>query len=153
MGSAKYLISMGELSRKDNSICFRVNNKNAYIPVENVSELYCLSEISLNSKLLDFLARNNIVVHFFNYYEGYSGSFYPKDNLVSGKLLIAQVKAYENKRMEIAKAFVCGIAENIDDTLYHYYKHNKKEVKETVDWIRKDFKKKVSEVDDIKQLM
>ena len=28
MGSAKYLISMGELSRKDNSICFRVNNKN-----------------------------------------------------------------------------------------------------------------------------
>ena len=153
MGSAKYLISMGELSRKDNSICFRVNNKNAYIPVENVSELYCLSEISLNSKLLDFLERNNIVVHFFNYYEGYSGSFYPKDNLVSGKLLIAQVKAYENKRMEIAKAFVCGIAENIDTTLYHYYKHNKKEVKETVDWIRKDFKKKVSEVDDIKQLM
>ena len=55
--------------------------------------------------------------------------------------------------MKIAKAFVCGIAQNIDDILYHYYKHNKKEVKETIDWIRKDFRKKVNEVNDIKQLM
>ena len=48
MGSTKYLMSMGELTRKDNSLCFRVNNKNTYIPVENTSEIYCLSEVSLN---------------------------------------------------------------------------------------------------------
>ena len=73
MGSTKYLMSMGELSRKDNSLCFRVSNKNKYIPIEGVKEIYCLSEISINTKLLDFLARNNVVVHFFNYYEGYIG--------------------------------------------------------------------------------
>ena len=33
MGRTKYLMSMGELSRKDNSLCFRVNGKNKYIPV------------------------------------------------------------------------------------------------------------------------
>ena len=55
---------MGELSRKDNSLCFRVGSRNKYIPVEQVSEIYCMSEISLNTKLLDFLAKNEIIVHF-----------------------------------------------------------------------------------------
>ena len=56
MGSVKYLSSMGELSRKDNSLCFRKDGKNKHIPVENIKELYCLNEISINSKLLDFLS-------------------------------------------------------------------------------------------------
>ena len=33
MGSTKYITSMGELTRKDNSICFRKNSKNVYIPI------------------------------------------------------------------------------------------------------------------------
>ena len=44
-----------------------------------------------------------------------------------------QVKAYEEKRIEIAKAIVYGIGDNIYEVLYHYYKHDKKEVKETID--------------------
>jgi len=76
MGSTKYITSMGELSRKDNSLCFRKNGKNIYIPIENTKEIYCLNEVSFNSKLLDFLGRNNIIVHFFNYYGGYSGRIY-----------------------------------------------------------------------------
>ena len=58
-------------------ICYLERNRR--IPVENTKEIYCLNEISINTKLLDFLSSNNIVVHFFNYYEGYSGSFYPKN--------------------------------------------------------------------------
>ena len=64
MGSTKYIMSAGELIRKDNSLCLRKNEKNIYIPVKNVKEIYCLSEVSINSKLLDFLAQNNIVIHF-----------------------------------------------------------------------------------------
>ena len=30
MGSTRYIMSIGELSRKDNSICFRKNGKNVY---------------------------------------------------------------------------------------------------------------------------
>ena len=121
MGSTKYITSMGELSRKDNSLCFRKNGKNIYIPIENTKEIYCLNEISLNSKLLDFLGRNNIIVHFFNYYGGYSGSFYPKNQYNSGKLLVKQVEKYKNNRIDIAKAIVKGIGANIDEVLYHYY--------------------------------
>lgn len=88
MGSTKYITSMGELSRKDNSLCFRKNDKNLYIPIENIKEIYCLNEISINTKLLDFLSKNNIILHFFNYYGEYSGTFYPRSQYNSGKLLI-----------------------------------------------------------------
>lgn len=153
MGSTRYITSMGELTRKDNSLCFRKDNKNVYIPIENTKEIYCMSEVSVNSKLLDFLSQNNIVMHFFNYYEGYSGTFYPKEHYNSGKMLVKQVEAYSNKRLIIAKAIVEAIGENIYEVLYHYYKHDKKEVKETIDWIRKDMKVNLHKANDIKQAM
>lgn len=49
MGSTRYITSMGELTRKDNSLCFRKDNKNVYIPVENTKEIYCMSEVSINN--------------------------------------------------------------------------------------------------------
>ncbi|MDU4890127.1 MAG: type I-B CRISPR-associated endonuclease Cas1b [Clostridium sp.] len=153
MGSTRYITSMGELTRKDNSLCFRKDGKNVYIPVENTTEIYCLSEVTLNTKLLDFITSNNIVIHFFNYYEGYSGTYYPKDKYNSGKLLIKQVEAYKDKRLEVAKQIVRIIGVNISEVLYHYYKHDKKEVKGTIDWIRKDFKERIDVVADVKQLM
>lgn len=153
MGSTKYITSMGELSRKDNSLCFRKEGKNVYIPVENTREIYCMSEVSLNTKLLDFLAQNNIIIHFYNYHEGYSGTFYPKDHYCSGKLLVKQVDAYRDKRLEIAKAFVWGIAENIYEVLYHYYKHDKKETKETIDWLRKECRDNLDKATQIKQIL
>ena len=153
MGSTRYITSMGELSRKDNSLCFRKEGKNVYIPVENTKEIYCLNEVSINSKLLDFLASNNIVVHFFNYYEGYSGSYYPKNQFNSGKLLVKQVEKFNSDRLVIARNIVAGIGVNIKEVLYHYYKHNKKEVKKTIDWITKDFFRRVEDSTNIKELM
>ena len=153
MGSTRYITSMGELTRKDNSLCFRKEGKNVYIPIENTKEIYCLNEISINTKLLDFLGKNNIVVHFFNYYEGYSGSFYPKNQYNSGRLLVKQVDAYNNNRLIIAKAIVKAIGINISEILYHYYKHNKKEVKDTIDWIKNEFFDRVEYSNNIKELM
>ncbi|WP_294354245.1 type I-B CRISPR-associated endonuclease Cas1b [uncultured Clostridium sp.] len=153
MGSTRYITSMGELSRKDNSLCFRKNGKNVYIPVENTKEIYCLNEVSINTKLLDFLSSNNIVVHFFNYFEGYSGTFYPKNQYNSGKLLVKQVECYNTKRLEVAKAIVKGIGNNIREVLYHYYRRDKKEVITTIDWISNEFFEKVDKSTDITELM
>lgn len=153
MGSTKYITSMGELSRKDNSLSFRKNGKNIYIPIENTKEIYILNEVSVNTKVLDFLARNGVVVHFFNYYEGYSGSFYPKNQYSSGRLLIKQVEAFTNNRQTVARAVVKGIGVNLTELLYHYYKHGKKEVKGTVDWLRKEFVENVELAETIPELM
>lgn len=153
MGSTKYIMSMGELTRKDNSLCFRKDGKNVYIPVENTKEIFCFNEVSINTKLLDFLSQNNIIIHFYNYYGGYSGTYYPRDHYLSGKLLVKQVLKYENDRMSVARAIVNGIGLNIYEVLYHYYKHGKKEVKETTDWIKSDFIRLVEQSKDVKELM
>ncbi|WSI05588.1 type I-B CRISPR-associated endonuclease Cas1b [Sedimentibacter sp. MB31-C6] len=136
--NTKYLITMGELKRKDNSLSFVNEKGNNYIPIENVREIYCMNEISINTKLLDFLGRAGVIVHFFNYYNLYSGTFYPKDYLISGKLLIKQVDKFNNNRLVVAKAFVKSIAMNIHEVLYHYYRHGKSELKDYLDWIKND---------------
>lgn len=155
MGTTKYIASMGELSRKDQSICFRKNGKNVYIPIENTKEIYCLNEVSINTKLLDFLSKNHVIVHFFNYYGGYAGTFYPRNQYNSGKLLVKQVETFSNPqaRLFIAKAIVRGIGKNIYEVLYHYYRHEKVGLKPFLDWIIKDFIAYVDKAEDIKQLM
>lgn len=153
MGSTRYITSMGELTRKDNSICFRKNGRNVYIPVENTKEIFCLNEVSLNTKLLDFLSANKITLHLFNYYGHYSGTFYPKDHYLSGRLLVKQVEKYRDDRIVIAKAIVGIIGTNIHYLLAHYYRHGKKEVKETMDWIITNLQKRLSICNDVPEIM
>lgn len=150
----KYLMSMGELKRKDNSLVFENEKGHVYLPIESTKEIYCMNEIQLNTKFLDFIAKAGITIHFFNYYGYYSGSFYPKEQLVSGKLTIKQAEVFLNKRNVLAKAFVQGIADNIYEVLYHYYKHDKKEVKTAIDWIKNDVPRLLkNDKLDIKQIL
>ena len=153
MGTTRYIMSMGELSRKDHSLCYRKNDKNIYIPIENTKEIYCLNEVSINSKLLDFISAHHIIIHFFNYYGNYSGTFYPREQFNSGRLLIKQVEKHTNQRIEIAQNIVNGIGENLYEILYHYYKHGKKEVKGTIDWIQNEFSNKILQTNDIYSIM
>lgn len=153
MGTTKYINSMGTLSRKDNSLCFRKGDKNIYIPIENTREIYCFGEVTLNSKLLDFLGRENIIVHFFNYYEGYSGTFYPREKYMSGKLLIKQVETFQNHRIEIAKSIVKGIGINIYYVLEHYAKHGFDEVKAVRQYIKEQLEERLEKVNTIEEVM
>lgn len=151
--SVKYLMSIGELKRKDHSLIFRNEKGHTYIPVEGVKEIYCLNEINLNSKLLDFLSKAGIVVHFFNYYQHYSGTFYPKEALVSGRLTIKQAQAFGSIRLNIAKAIVNGVAKNMYYVLYHYFNHGTKELQPFLHWLRKDVPRLLEKELNIKQVL
>jgi CRISPR-associated protein Cas1 len=96
-----------------------------------------MNEVSLNSKFLDFASRAGIVLHFFNYHGNYSGTFYPKVKYISGNLTIKQALAFEKGRLKIARAIVGAIAMNIYEVLYHYYRHDKKELKPFLDYLKK----------------
>ena len=149
----QYIFSMGELKRKDNSIAFSNSKGNNYIPIEDLKELYLMNEVSLNTKFLDFISKAGITIHFFNYYGNYSGSFYPKEQLISGNLTLRQALAHSDKRLLIAKAIVQGIADNIREILYHYYRHDKKELKPLLDWLKKDVYQFLAKDIDIKQIL
>ncbi|MTK12829.1 MAG: type I-B CRISPR-associated endonuclease Cas1 [Clostridiaceae bacterium] len=149
----RFIMSQGEISRKDDSLCFRKDGKNTYIPIEATRELYLLNEVSLNTKFLDFAAKAGVVIHFFNYYGYYTGTFYPKEYLISGNMTIKQSEAFIKNRIEIAKAFVNGIAVNIYEVVYHYYKHDKKETKIFLDWLKHDFVELLVKANDIKQVL
>lgn len=151
--NTRYIFSMGELKRKDNSIAFRNEKGNFYIPIEDTRELYCMNEVSFNTKFLDFVAKAGICVHFFNYYGHYSGSFYPKEKYISGNLNVKQTQAFLNHREIIAKEIVQGIANNIHEVLYHYFRHGKEDLKTYLDWLKNSVPSLLSKVNNIKQIL
>ncbi len=133
----RYIFSMGRLGRKDNSIAFTNKKGSFYIPVQDTKELYCMNEVDFNTKFLDFISKAGITLHLFNYYGGYSGTFYPKDALISGDLTIRQSQTHIQRRVHIAAAIIKAIAQNIHHTIYHYYRHGKEGVKPFLDWLKK----------------
>ena len=85
------------------------------IPVEDVDAIWSFRELDLNSRVLNFLAQKKIPVHFFNYYGFYSGSFYPREYLQAGFLLVKQVKHYSSnvKRLKISRELIGAALHNI----------------------------------------
>lgn len=151
----RYIFSKGDLFQKDFSIVFNKNNQKIYIPINNIKELYVFNAATLTTKLLELFGRRNIVVHFFDYYGNYVGTFYPKEQLLSGKLIVEQSLMFSDydKRLLISKNIVNGIAMNISVLLYHYYKHNCPQVKHIIDYCKKDVPILLNKVNTIEQIM
>jgi CRISPR-associated protein Cas1 len=128
-----YLFNAGRMSRKDNTLCFVPTDENGveqptkYIPVETISDLFVFGSIDANAAMYNFLGKESIAVHFFDYYEHYTGSFMPKDYLLAGKSQILQTKAYMNaqKRLHIAQSFIEGATFNMVKNLKYYDKRGR----------------------------
>jgi CRISPR-associated protein Cas1 len=133
MKKTYYLFNPGRLQRKDNTLKFTPfdvdgnEEKPRYLPVENVGELYCFGALDANSALYNFLGQEQIPIHFFDYYENYTGSFMPRDALISGKMLIAQVKFQQNKkkRIDLAQRILDGASYNMVKNLKYYNSRGK----------------------------
>lgn len=128
MKKSYYLFNPGRLSRKDNTLKFTPVDENGvegqprYIPVEGVDDMYVFGSLDTNSALFNFLGKNGVCVHFFDYYENYTGSFSAKDGLLSGRMIVAQVDSFtsKSKRITIAQKFVEGASHNMLKNLRYY---------------------------------
>lgn len=136
MKQTLYVFSNGRLKRKDNTLFFETEDgKKKFIPVENTKEIFLFGEVDVNTKLLNFLSQNEIIVHYFNYYDYYSGSFYPREHYNSGFMILNQTRHYDNKekRLFLAKKFVQGAIKNSLKVLKYYNRRSidlEKEIKE-----------------------
>ena len=128
MKKTYYLFNPGRMSRKDNTLKFTPINESGgeqkprYLPIENVEALYIFGSIDSNSALFNFLGKQRIPVHFFDFYEHYRGSFHPKEYLLAGKMQVAQTKTYLNnsRRLHIAQQFVEGASFNMLRNIRYY---------------------------------
>ena len=131
MKKTYYLFNPGILERKDNTLKFTPVSDDEqtkgqllaprYLPIEDISQFYVFGSLQANSALYNFLGQNDIAVHFFDYYENYTGSFMPRDGLLSGKMILAQTSFYQNKkkRIIIAQKFIIGSLHNIIKIYQH----------------------------------
>ncbi len=123
-----YIFSNGRLKRKDNTLFFEnEEGVRKFIPVENTKEIFAFGEIDLNTKMLNFLAQKEIILHYFNYYDYYAGSFYPREHYNSGFMILKQAAYYmdSEKRVFIAKRFIEGAAKNCLKILKYYERRGK----------------------------
>lgn len=136
MSRTYYLFSDGRLKRKDNTLAFETATGRRMVPVEDVDHIYCFSDLDLNTRMLEFLSKHNVCLHFFNRYGNYSGSFMPRECQLSGYLVVRQVEHYLNpeKRLPLAQSFVEGAIHNIRRNLE---KRELEEVCEKLDHYRK----------------
>ncbi|MCS6962156.1 MAG: type I-B CRISPR-associated endonuclease Cas1b [Deltaproteobacteria bacterium] len=118
-----YLFSAGKLLRRANTLeLINKANEKKRIPIEIVDAIYVFSDITVNSRLLQFVSRKEIPLYFFNKKSNYFGVFYPKEQNVSGTVLVKQVTHHldHSKRLTLAKAFVSGAIANMVKVLSYY---------------------------------
>ena len=104
------------------------------IPVEDVEQIYVFGELDLNSRLLSFLSQHQIPLHVFNYYGFYTGTFYPREQNVSGYVRVRQVEHYldPQRRLYLAKEWVASALHHIRRNLLSYRRARQVDVDEAL---------------------
>ena len=127
MKRSLYIFSHGQLRREGNTLVFVSQEEKKVLPVETVDSLYVFAEITFNKKLLEFLSQKKIPVHFFNYFEYYVGTYYPREYMNSGLITLRQAEYYLNSewRVGLARAFVYGALANMLFNLRAYASRGK----------------------------
>ena len=155
-----YIFNPGRMSRCDNTLRFTAYDKDGkeskpkYIPIEGVENLYIFGSLDANSGLYNFLAKHKVAVHFFDYYEHYTGSFMPKEYLLAGKVQIAQTKHHLKtvKRLPIARCFIDAAAHNILKNLRYYHNRGNAKLGEAINAIEV-YAAAISDAENTAQLM
>ena len=73
MKKSYFIYSESELKRKDNTLQIKtVDGVKKDIPIETISDIYVMTEMTFNTSLINLLSQYGIIIHFFNYYNFYN---------------------------------------------------------------------------------
>ena len=110
-----YITKEAIVKREGNTIYVVREKEKRSIPIHNLRDITCLAPVTFKSGAIKYLLKSGIVVHFFNSYGFYEGTLYPREQSVSGEVVINQARHYIDwrKRKVIAIELVEGIKHNI----------------------------------------
>ena len=87
-----YIFKSGRLKRKENTVFFEYKEdgerRRKIIPIEDIEQIFVFGNVDLNTKFLEFIGRYDVPIHFFGYEGYYMGTFYPREKIVSGYVLV-----------------------------------------------------------------
>ncbi len=123
-----FVFSNGRLKRKESTVFFldEAGNRKV-IPVETIRNLYLFGELDFNTKFLTYISQFKAMIHLFNYYGFYSGSFVPRKTLLSGELIVKQAKHFTapSKQLPLAKETLSASISNMIRNLQYYLNRGK----------------------------
>lgn len=141
------------MQRKNNTFYFvdEENNKKS-LPIHQIDNIYVFGTLDMNTEFLQLLNQHQVSMHIFNYYGFYSGSFYPRQQKVSGFSAVHQADHYLNreKRIFLAKQFVKSAAFHMLRNLRHY--KNKEDV-QTIIEIIVQYQHQIDEMTTVQEVM
>lgn len=124
MKKSLYINSHCTLQRDQNTLLLELEDgTKRYLPIESVRELHIFGEVNLNKRVLEFLSQSQVIVHFYNYYGYYTGSYYPREHFNSGYMILKQVEHYLDmtRRLDVARRFVQGALTNLMQVARYYH--------------------------------
>jgi len=130
-----YIFNSGRLERFQNTLRFTTTlGERKVVPVTQIYQIFVFGELTVNKRALEFLAKRQVALHFFDYYGNYVGSFWPKKQLNSGWVIIKQCEHYLNKekRLLLAKKFVIGGIKNMLQNLFYYHRRGISQIDRTI---------------------
>lgn len=124
-----HIVSEGILERHENTIYFINKKGKRPLPIENISQVYAHGPLTISSGVIHYFSQKGIPIHFFGYYGFYDGTYYPRERLLSGALLVKQAEHYldSQKRLVLARKFVHGSISNMLRTISEYKIEGKRE--------------------------
>lgn len=150
MQKSLYLTSNGRLRRHENTLYFETEVEKRSIDIENVEQIHIFGEVDLNTKALNYISQYGIVLHFYNYYGFYAGSFLPRKKNVSGDVVVRQALHYldREKRLFLAYCFV-------ESAVYHMMRNlrERKEAEAFLIAIEDEWEKGRFNISNIAELM
>ncbi len=146
-----YLFNNGRIQRKDSTISLVLEDgtKKA-LPIENTENLHVFAEMDFNTSFFNLMNQKDVMLHFYNYYGYYSGSYIPRRKKVAGFVDVQQAAHVLdiNKRLYIAQQFVYS-------AIHHMLRNVRRYKDEVAPFIYEieQLKKQVAAASDIQTLM
>ncbi|WP_243292090.1 type I-B CRISPR-associated endonuclease Cas1b [Bacillus sp. FJAT-47783] len=156
MKKTLYIFQNGELRRKDNSLYFESEGRKKYIPVENTNDIYLFGEVDVSKRFLEFASQKELIIHYFNHYGYYIGSFYPREHLNAGHVILKQAEHYldNQKRLTLARTFIDGSIQQMHRVLKYYESRitDNGRLKDVIVQMKEE-KKRLLEANSVEELM